>query len=134
MRNDTRRPEDQDNSTTPEWGDPLEYPAGYDGFVSFHPPGSEGWPYRNIAYLRPWPPPGASSSSANYNAAAWPLCNGTYGDDVIRDRRTAYPLSNQYVYRWDSQSRPGPMKRVTAGAHVPRGLINPSKIGQCFRL
>jgi len=109
----------------PEWGDPYDYPAGYDGYVSFHPPGSEGWPYPNHSYLRPWPPPGATSSSGAYNAAAWPLSNGYYGDIMPRHRRTAYPLSNQPVYHIDGSSRPGPMMRV-AGQHLPCNLIQPS--------
>lgn len=110
----------------PEWGDPYEYPAGYDGFVSFHPPGSEGWPYDNLAYLRPWPPPGATSSSGPYSTAAWPLCNGSHGDTSPRHRRTAYPLRNQPVYHTNGASRPGPMTRVVPGVHVPKHLVTPS--------
>ena len=122
------RPENVD-AGIPEWGDPYKYPAGYDGFVSFHPPGSEGWPHSRLAYLRPWPPPGATSSSGTYNAAAWPLCNGYYGDDLPRHRRTVYPLSNQPVFDADGRSRPGPMMRVSAGTRVPKRLFQPSISG-----
>jgi len=114
------------HDNVPEWGDPYQYPAGYDDFVSFHPPGSEGWPYPHLAYLRPWNPPGASTSQGNYDIAAWPITNGYLGEVEQRARGTAYPLTNQPIFNLSGSSRPGPIMGPGPWQLLPRQLIVPS--------
>jgi len=111
----------------PEWGDPSVYPAGYDGFVSFHPPGSEGWPSPQLAYLRPWPPPGATSETTSWSNSAWPIVNGPFADTSFRSKGTAYPLTNMPLFDKNGASRPGPIVGPGPWQHIPRSMIDSGK-------
>lgn len=118
-------------TSIPEWGDPSQYPASpFDGFVSYHPPGSEGWPYPNLAYLRPWPPPGATTSTGLYDHAAWPLTNGVYGSCSKSNHIIRHPRHHQPVFHMSGASRPGSIMGPSNLQKVPRHLAVPSIISE----